>query len=135
MCVTATVFNPTNFVSAEVPIFVDPGSSESYITRKLAKFLGLELGTPQLLEISRFGDRKSDLGPMSLLTNSARFCVRGKENETFTVDSLTVDEIIGAITQVPEVDESVVTDSKVEFCRRYDHNFGKGNPGSRIRIV
>ena len=32
MCVTATVFSRANFISAEVPIFVDSGFIESYIT-------------------------------------------------------------------------------------------------------
>lgn len=115
MCVTASVFNPITFLSAEVPIFIDSGSSESYITKKLAKFLGIKVGPSQLIEVSRFGDDKGDLGPMNLLTESARFCIRGLEGDTFTVDSLTVDRIIGALTQVPEVDESVYTDRKIEL--------------------
>ena len=113
MCVTATVFNPSTFASAEVPIFIDSGSSESYISKKLAKLLGLNLGPSQLIEISRFGEGRNDVCPMNLLTNSARFCVRGQENETFMVDGLTVDQIIGAITQVPEVDDTVITEYKV----------------------
>ena len=104
MCVYGRVINLKTMRNKKVPIFVDSGSTESYITKKLAKELGLEFGPTAELVVNRFGDKT---GPMTVFAPIAEFGIESPDDQTLVIKGLAVNEIIGAIAHIPKLDDSV----------------------------
>ena len=91
MCARVRAFNPETLKAVQVTVFIDTGSSESYVSSKLADILGLTEGTEEVVRISRFGRGL----PVDMSTCHHKVGVCGPEGETFTVDGLRIEKIIG----------------------------------------
>ena len=66
MCVLARAFNVNTLESVEVTVFIDTGSSVSYISSRLARLLNLLEGQEETICVSRFGEKGK--GPLELAT-------------------------------------------------------------------
>ena len=93
MCCYAMALNLNTFCTKQVSVFVDSGSSESYITTRAAKALNLPIGDEHEMKINRFGDSKGSGEPMQLVTYATQFGLKGDNGDTFSVEGLVVNRM------------------------------------------
>ena len=109
MCARAKAFNPDSLKSVSATVFIDTGSSESYISVKLTQVLCLLEGREEKVQISRFGDGP----PVEMTTCHHKVGLCGPDGDTFTVDGLQTEKIIGPVTQISAIDMNIIHQHKL----------------------
>lgn len=97
MTASTKVFNPRTLKAINSLVFIDTGSTESYITDRLASQLELKKDEDVQLEISRFADDKAKI---KLNTSQVKIGVCTNAEEPFFVKCLTVPKISQRLNKV-----------------------------------
>jgi hypothetical protein len=109
MCRMVTVYNPASSQSTVVAMFIDAGSTDTYITDRLAKELDLTCGNEQPLNIARFLDNVKTNGQPTTLG------IYTKEKEGFPIKAFKLAQDIKVCPDMHVVD---LEDGELELIER-----------------
>jgi hypothetical protein len=105
MCCKVTAYNLCSLRNEFAVVFIDPGSSESYITEAFAAKLALANGPLEQIQVARFGDREPNC---RVVAHKVHFGLVGVDSKTFGVCALKVDHILSKMAVVDFYEEGLI---------------------------